>query len=66
MADLCEKCGLRCQVHFPGKKVPYSEENCPRVTEQDEEKARDKRMPNLARFNEILRASGKEEIIGDW
>jgi hypothetical protein len=46
--------------------VPYSIENCPRVTEQDAEKARDKRMPNLARFNEILRASGKEEIIGDW
>lgn len=66
MSDQCRKCGLRCQVHFPKKKVPYNESNCPRVTEQDTEKARDKRMPNLARFNEMLRASGKEPVTGEW
>lgn len=60
----CKKCTLRCKVHFPKKKVPYSEINCPRDQANAYKICWDKRMPRLAEFNQILVGMGKEPI--EW
>lgn len=64
--DQCRKCGLRCKVHFPGKKVPYSESNCPREKLGAAPLDMNKRMPMLAKFNDILIDHGREPITGEW
>lgn len=62
MDDQCGKCGLRCKVHFPGKKVPYSEQNCPRFKLGTAPRDMRKEMPVLARFNDICIDYGLEPV----
>lgn len=60
--NTCDKCGLRCTVHFPGKKVPYSESNCPREITRKKKVDIRKAMPELARFNDICIDHGIEPV----
>jgi hypothetical protein len=49
-------------VHFPKKKVPYNELNCPKDKARDQNGGWIERMPRLAEFNEILVNLNKETI----
>jgi hypothetical protein len=58
----CDSCNLRCTIKYPGKKVPYSPQNCPGFKEgKVRTKLKDK-MPMLYKFNGILEGMNKKKV----
>lgn len=62
-ASRCATCNLRCAVKYPGKKVPYSEENCPVYKDGNKPENTMKRMPQLTKFNEVCVEHNIKPII---